>query len=392
VPLTVAIHHQHQGSHMIHCNSLPFIVACALAGEALAVDFDAARDFGSDGKMAIRMRLDDGTPKPMGILVVSTGLNGDYRGVVAKPMWISAASLWHFALVGTSIKGGKYGDCSLGSGKALEDCIADIAKTSNHPELASVPIVTVGFSHGGAFSYSYAWWNPKRTIAFVNGKSGYSTDNSTPGFDKVPGLLVYSENDHPSVFPKMKSLMSAHARHEPVWCMLPDWGFKHEPGELERDAILFIDAIIRLNPKTGIVYGDGPERFSDPLVHVYAKPQSATKPEVLMSRMQSTFGITWQSLATGKPVGRIAAPQSFETTSSDKALDVRVEEIPADAAAVELFDNGVSIGAPVIRAGVAIRSTIKLSPGVHAIVARFTKEKQVVGFTRPVCVFAENRK
>lgn len=377
---------------MIHRNVLPVIVACVLTSTAVAVDFDAARDFSTDGKMAIRMRLDDGFPKPMGILVVSTGINGDYRSVVTQPKWVSAAKSWRFALVGTFIKGGNYGDCSLGSGKALEECIADIATSSNHPELANAPIATVGFSHGGAFSYGYAWWNPKRMIAFVNGKSGFATDNSTPGFDEVPGLLLYSENDHPSVFPKMKSLLSAHAQPETEWCMLPDWGFKHEPGELDRAAILFIDAVVRKSAKAGLVYGDGPDRFSDPLVHVYSKPPQLAKSEDFTSHIQTGFSTTWQSLATSKPLGRISAPQAFAVVRSEKPLEVRIEDLPADATQVELYDNGTVVANPAIQAGKAISTTIKTTPGVHAIVARVFKDKHVIGFTRPVCVFTDDSK
>lgn len=63
------------------------------------------------------------------------------------------------------------------SGEALDKALADLAAKSGHPELAGVPLLTVGHSTGGIFCRNVAYWKPERVIGVLHVMSGNLQDH-----------------------------------------------------------------------------------------------------------------------------------------------------------------------------------------------------------------------
>lgn len=365
------------------------VLLCVQAQIHCAVH-EADERFGSDGSMAIRAFLDDSIPDFAGIVVLSTGINGDYRNAVDLMHWRTLCAGWKMVLVGTSIQGGAYGDCSKGSGQALVNCIKSISDQSKHAELAAAPIALCGFSQGGAFSYSFAWWMPKRTMAFVNGKSGFAKDGDSNGFEHVPGLFVFSENDHPSVLPRMSTLMKNHQAQSPPWMLVEDWGFRHEPGRLEPMAAVFFNSIFSGNGVLGKsakevahVWGGPPSVYGNKLVPV-AKTRTDGNGGELSSCIPGELTCVWQGYVTSSPIGRVVLPREFAVTSNGgDGVNIAVEDIPAEVESIDVCDFSASILRGFTARNGQLKTIAKFPPGLHALSLRYSIGGRVVGCSRP---------
>ena len=194
------------------------VILHARADAALEEDVS----WGSDGHCAVRLWIPPGLAVARGVVVLNTGIDGDNRGAVDDVRWRAAAQLWGFAIVGTYLHGGNYGNAGQGSGQALLGCLGRLAADSGHPELRDAPIVMYGFSHGAAFTYSFTWFAPARMIAFVCAKSGFPTDADVPAALMVPGALIYGQYDDGHVYPALSQLFARHRPQGARWTLAGD--------------------------------------------------------------------------------------------------------------------------------------------------------------------------
>ena len=156
-------------------------------------------------KALFRFWCPDDLAAVRGVVVLVPGSNGDGRGMVSDADWQKFACQHQLALVGCwfqdmphekykFIEG--YALASKGSGQALLDALNAFAATSQHDEVASVPLVLWGQSAGGQFNYEFTCWKPERVLAFVVNKGGiYYTHLAPEAARRVPGIFFIGEND-----------------------------------------------------------------------------------------------------------------------------------------------------------------------------------------------------
>jgi hypothetical protein len=196
-----------------------------------------------------------------GIIVSSPGFSGDGRGFATQDRTKGIAAKWGFAALGVKFAGSRieYIYADQGSGRALLKSIRAHAASSGHPELGNAPLLLFGFSHGGAFSYSFTLWRPSRVIAFACNKSGYATtEAATAAARAVPGIFFFGENDDPSVRPRMTQILLANRSLGALWSLAVDWGVSHAPGTANNLIFPFFDEAIKLRVPEDVTPISGP--------------------------------------------------------------------------------------------------------------------------------------
>lgn len=82
-------------------------------------------------------------------------------------------------------------DMKPGAGEALEKMLNDFADVSGYPEIRFAPIIAMGHSSNGQFSWNVANWNAARTVVAIPVKT--VPFPSKPGFENVPVCYVVGE-------------------------------------------------------------------------------------------------------------------------------------------------------------------------------------------------------
>ncbi len=201
-----------------------------------------------------------------GLIVSSPGFGGDGRGFATQDRTKGIADNWGFAALGVKFPGSriKYIYADQGSGRALLKSIRAHAASSGHLELGNAPLLLFGFSHGGAFSYSFTLWRPSRVIAFACNKSGYATTAATTAAARaVPGMFFFGENDEPSVRPRMTQILLANRSLGALWSLAVDWGVPHAPGTANNLIFPFFDEAIKLRVPQGVAPISGPVSLTE---------------------------------------------------------------------------------------------------------------------------------
>lgn len=87
----------------------------------------------------------------------------------------------------------------------FENIIAELAKNTEHPEIATAPIIPFGHSAQATFPWNFAAWNPEKTLCIISfhgdaprtNLCGYGRANvewgRTRNIDKIPGLMIEGE-------------------------------------------------------------------------------------------------------------------------------------------------------------------------------------------------------
>ncbi|MCM1068072.1 MAG: hypothetical protein NC418_10925 [Muribaculaceae bacterium] len=96
-------------------------------------------------------------------------------------------------------------DVADGCRERFEAIIKDFASGTEHPELASVPVIPFGHSAQATFPWNFAAWNPERTLCIISfhgdaprtNLCGYGRANiewgRTRNIDRIPGLMIEGE-------------------------------------------------------------------------------------------------------------------------------------------------------------------------------------------------------
>src|SRR5436190_16296339 len=187
------------------------------------------------------------------IAILLTGSNGDGRPQVDDPVWQAFAARHGLALVGCLLTDKphdqgfieEYVNVSQGSGQALLEALGALAKRSQHPELATAPLLLWGMSAGGQFNYEFVAWKPERVLAFVVNKGGiyYSALLSKAARD-VPGMLFVGGKDLEFRTNTIAGLFAVNRRAGALWAYAEEPSAAHIVGR-SRDValVLFEDAL-----------------------------------------------------------------------------------------------------------------------------------------------------
>jgi len=169
------------------------------------------------------------------VLVGGQGMDGsqDTRGMTDSPFWQEWSQKTGIAVVGVKFTG-DYKDSTLGSGQALLSVLEDLALHSNHPEIATAPLVLAGFSNGGYFALTFAAQYPSRVLGFSVNKSGYAKAPMSTELLSIPGLLIKgSQEAHDGIPSVIDALTQAGQKAGAPWVEMADWGVGHEWGDVD---------------------------------------------------------------------------------------------------------------------------------------------------------------
>ena len=117
----------------------------------------------------------------------------------------------------------------------LFDRLGTFAAASAHPELAHAPLFLYGHSNGTGFSAIFAANEPDRVWGWVSMRPGITFQVYQPRAAKVPGLVIFGEEDHflarPSREENLAVVPTLRKQHAAVWNIAVEPKTGHGPGE-----------------------------------------------------------------------------------------------------------------------------------------------------------------
>lgn len=96
-------------------------------------------------------------------------------------------------------------DVTKGCQERFEEIMRKLADGTEHPELATAPVIPFGHSAQATFPWNFAAWNPERTLCVISfhgdaprtNLCGYGRENiewgRTRNIDSIPGLMIEGE-------------------------------------------------------------------------------------------------------------------------------------------------------------------------------------------------------
>jgi len=204
-------------------------------------------------------------PKDVGavraVAILLTGSNGDGRPQVNDPVWQAFATKHGLALLGCRLTDKpheqgfieEYVNASQGSGQALLDAVSSLAKRSQHPELATAPLLLWGMSAGGQFNYEFVGWKPERVLAFVVNKGGiYYSALLSREARSVPGILFVGGKDLEFRTNTITGLFAVNRRGGALWALAEEPSAGHVVGRSRDMALTFLEEVLPLRlPDSG---------------------------------------------------------------------------------------------------------------------------------------------
>jgi len=195
-------------------------------------------------KAVFRFWLPPDTQPIRAILLLVPGYNDDGRKNLRDPLWQDFARRNHLALVACFFQG-DYADAPSGSGDALQEALADFARQSSQPEVATAPLLLYGASAGGQFNYNYVIWKPARVLAFIVNKGGFYNDQPPdPQAYAVPGLFFLGLKDQPFRIEAITRIWTAGRQHGALWALAPQPESGHEFSLTPGVARIFFQAVL----------------------------------------------------------------------------------------------------------------------------------------------------
>ena len=190
------------------------IVFAALAFVAALVSLPSAslaQFMGKAGGITVKLTIPPGVTKMRGLLAfTATGLG---PGMASGADFQALAKRLSVGMINVG-GGNEFGDasyptrCKNGEFQQLLDAITDLAKVSNHPEIAHAPIAGHGHSHGGDYWNYFNACHPER-MAYIFCKSSGGVQYSK-GALKTPMIWEIGTNDLRSTDGDFRGNMLAH--------------------------------------------------------------------------------------------------------------------------------------------------------------------------------------
>jgi hypothetical protein len=188
---------------------------------------------------------------PDRILVVVWGSNQCSLGIVNDPVWEEFAGSINCALLACffypQTPSNHWDRADEGSGAALLEAIRSLASTSGESQLTTALLYLVGDSQGGQFAFSFASWQPARTLGFVSLKGGQHDVTAIHNAAGVPGLFFAGELDAPFRIANIEEVFSKGRTLGAPWCLAIDLRGNHSPDRCGPLVRSFLRALSRLH-------------------------------------------------------------------------------------------------------------------------------------------------
>ncbi len=237
---------------MLVVGAVPVSFAAGLPGSALSIDQTLPPGENYD-KAEFRLWLPPEVLTVRAALILVPGSNGDGRPMAEDETWRTFATRHGLALVGVRLTDKAhdqsfiehYVNVSRGSGQALLTALDRFAERSNHPELATAPLLLWGMSAGGEFNYEFVAWKPERVLAFVVNKGGiYYTALASQAARNVPGILFIGGKDLDSRVHIITGLFDLNRRAGALWALAEESAVAHVVGRsIDVARILYEDVL-----------------------------------------------------------------------------------------------------------------------------------------------------
>lgn len=199
------------------------------------------------------------------VVVLVPGSNGDGRNMADDPFWQEFATRQRAALMGCRFTDKPhdqafiedYVNVSKGSGQAVLDVLAKFATRTNHPEVATAPLLMWGMSAGGQFNYEFTAWKPERVAAFIVNKGGiYYSALLSKAARAVPGMLFVGGTDLQSRIDTITGIFAVNRRGGAVWSLVVEPGLGHVVGHSKELAAMFYEDVLNTPPAAAGFIGD----------------------------------------------------------------------------------------------------------------------------------------
>lgn len=265
-------------------------------------------------KAVFRMWLPPNVKNVRAVLVLNPGSNGDGRGAVNDTVWQAFATTHSLALVGTQFTDKPheqnfiedYVNVSKGSGQALLDALSQFASSSQHAEIATVPLLLWGMSAGGQFNYEFTAWKPERVMAFVVNKGGIYYSALVPASArKVPGILFVGGKDLAFRTNTIVGLFAVNRRAGALWALAEEPSVGHVVGKSRDVAMTLFADILELRGASMSALTESSGYLGDLTTHTFKLLGDAKVPGVPTAWLPSErVAKAWQAMVTEQPSDR----------------------------------------------------------------------------------------
>ncbi len=117
----------------------------------------------------------------------------------------------------------------------LDERLRDLGAKAKHSELVNAPLFLYGHSNGTGFSAIFPATEGARVWAWVSMRPGTTFQVYQPGAARVPGMIVFGENDdffaRPSREQNMGVVEAMRKKHGALWHFAVEPKTGHGPGE-----------------------------------------------------------------------------------------------------------------------------------------------------------------
>ena len=184
--------------------------------------------------------LPPGTSTYRGVLLLAPGFGGDSR-IIADRRFAPDGSQLLFdgpeiqgyrslaADHGMAVMGARLGSnpTALDALENLLTALNELAVASEHPELATAPLLLEGLSNGGCFAYAFTRTFPERVIGFRTQKGGCHDIRDGGAAKQVPGFLNIGEADERRRCLNITALFDANRPAGALWALAVQPGAGH---------------------------------------------------------------------------------------------------------------------------------------------------------------------
>ncbi len=264
-------------------------------------------------KAEFRLWVPPDVARVRAVLVLVPGSNGDGRPMAEDAFWQAFATKQRLAIVACRFTDKPheqafledYVDVANGSGQALVDAVAALARKSNHLEIATAPFLMWGMSAGGQVDYEFAAWKPERVLAFVVNKGGVYYSALVPRAARsVPALLFVGNKDLEFRVNTVAGLFAVNRRAGALWAYVVEPDIAHAVGRSRDLGAMFFEDILamRLGGEEATPVPDKAGFIGDLRAFTF-QPVAATAAPTVPTAWLPTERIAraWQAVVTGKP-------------------------------------------------------------------------------------------
>lgn len=341
-----------------------------------------------DAGQKIGLWLPPGVERIRGVHLnlIASPLHGG--GMINTPLDRQLASSWQFA----SIAGWYVWQPDRSSAEAgwaaVQQLLDKVAAETNHPELATAPVIVSGGSRTGNWGPLMLELIPDRMIGYVTlVADAVGEKHRSPLLLSTPGLLVPGSSDKgPQIISGMEGLRSQGARV--AGAMM--WNVGHKCGPCEHIIFPFIDAVVQHRLGGGTQVQDAGENsvwFGDHQSwSAYPAGEYPGDPKVASWLIDPHFANIWRSFTLQAPKGQFTQPQLLArspSVSTTRAADLTSVSVKLEGVtgSVQLYDGATRLGdgVPDDQGNVTFTGLV-MKPGIHS----FLIMQGATPLTRPV--------